>query len=131
MPPTTTEDSPENITLLSRIGFGDNTVQTRLDPRYDFTSSTDVAKSIFDLGNKLTKLMLQTRNAKFEVISPLSIASALNVVLLGSKGDTFNELLSFLGYSKCKYVAFVILNTVRNNLLHFRLKFIPKPIQSS
>lgn len=97
--PTTTLEPPGVVPLPSRINFDE---YLGVDPRYSVGMSTDVAKSIFDLGNKLTTLLLQTRSSKFEVISPLSIVAALNVVLLGSKGETFNELMNTLGYSRCK-----------------------------
>lgn len=99
---TTTTEESETVTVQSRSSFDELSAQINLDPRYDYLSSLDVAKSVFDLGNTITQQLFQTRNSKFEVISPLSIAAALNVVLLGSKGDTFNELLSALKYSKCR-----------------------------
>lgn len=95
----TTEEPPKVVPLQQRINFDP---LNNVDPQFNLIASNDVSKSIFDLGNILTKQLLQTRNSKFEVISPLSIAAALNVVLLGAKGDTFNELLKTLGYSKCE-----------------------------
>lgn len=92
---TTTEQPLKVVPLLQRVNF-----DAPLDPQFSISASNDVAKSIFDLGNTLTNHLLRTRNSKFEVISPLSIAAALNVVLLGAKGDTFNELLRVLEYSK-------------------------------
>lgn len=98
--PTTEE--PPKVVPLQRVNFDPTSTQINLDPQFNLDASTDVARSIFDLGNELTKKLLQTRNSKYEVISPLSIAAALNVVLLGAKGETFNELLRTLGYSKCE-----------------------------
>ncbi|XP_063700550.1 serine protease inhibitor 28Dc isoform X2 [Culicoides brevitarsis] len=39
-------------------------------------------------------------NSKSEVISPVSIVSSLNLVLLGAKGTTYDEILSTLGYNE-------------------------------
>lgn len=99
---TTTPVPPGVVPLQQRINFEEVSQGIALDPRYDFTTSTDVSKSIYDFGHQVTKQLLRIRNSKFEVISPLSIAAALNVVLLGSRGNTFNELMSTLGYSRCK-----------------------------
>lgn len=63
-----------------------------------------VSKSIFDFGHDIGASLLQARpENKFEIFSPVSIVAALNLVLLGAKGNTFDELLSVLRYggSEC------------------------------
>lgn len=90
-------ESKEKVQLGQRFG------EESSDPRYDTGAAQDVASSIFDLAHNLGQNLLSTRSQKFEVFSPTSIAAALNLVLLGSRGETFNELLATLGYSKCKF----------------------------
>lgn len=69
---------------------------------YDVQASQNVAKSIFDMARDLARLLIQTRSSnKFQIFSPISIAAALNMVLLGAKGRTYEELMSVLGYKKC------------------------------
>uniref|UniRef100_A0A336K6Z7 CSON002129 protein n=1 Tax=Culicoides sonorensis TaxID=179676 RepID=A0A336K6Z7_CULSO len=58
-----------------------------------------VSKSVFDFGHDIGVSLLQSRpDNKFEIFSPVSIVAALNLVLLGAKGNTFDELLSVLKY---------------------------------
>jgi len=63
------------------------------DIRYDARRSQEIAKSVLDLSQRLTENILKQSTDKYEVISPISIASALQLALLGSHGLTFNELM--------------------------------------
>lgn len=62
-------------------------------------SSTDndeianqIALGVLNLSQQLTSKVLSSSTNKFEVLSPISIASALQLALLGAKGKTFDEL---------------------------------------
>lgn len=64
------------------------------DIRYDPKRSQQIAQSVLELSQKLTQHMMSESNRKYEIVSPISIASALQLTLLGSNGETFNELMN-------------------------------------
>jgi serine protease inhibitor len=53
-----------------------------------------ISQSIFDLSQKITERTLQSSSDKYQVISPVSVASALQLALLGAKGNTYDEINS-------------------------------------
>jgi hypothetical protein len=63
------------------------------DPRYNAKRSQQIAVSVLDLSQRLIENILSQRQKKFEIVSPISIASALQLALLGSSGMTFSELM--------------------------------------
>ncbi|GAB0096835.1 Serine protease inhibitor 28Dc [Sergentomyia squamirostris] len=76
-----------------------------LDPstllRRDVSSGTpeqhdDTAINVLRLAQKIGKNLLDSRSDKVMVYSPVSIAAALQLILLGSNGETYNELLKLL-----------------------------------
>lgn len=68
--------------------------QPSTDNRYDLKRSQDIALSVLDLSQRLTEnIISQGKTKKYEIISPISIASALQLTLLGAHGMTFNELM--------------------------------------
>ncbi|CAO1361197.1 unnamed protein product [Diamesa hyperborea] len=71
-----------------------------LDPNFDESNSINIAKNVLDLSQKLVRNVLASSKKNYEILSPISIASALQLALLGSYGSTFNELMSVLGYNK-------------------------------
>jgi hypothetical protein len=56
--------------------------------------ATKLAINVFDLSRNLTEKSLAMGEKKYEVLSPISISSALQLALLGSKGKTYQELIS-------------------------------------
>lgn len=72
----------------------DSAVTESSDERYDLKRSQDIALSVLDLSQRLTEnIISQGKTKKYEIISPISIASALQLTLLGAHGMTFNELM--------------------------------------
>lgn len=63
------------------------------DIRYDPKRSEQIAESILDLSQRLTENIISQSSKKFEIVSPISIASALQLALLGANGMTFNEMM--------------------------------------
>lgn len=63
------------------------------DIRYDSKRSEQIAESVLDLSQRLTENIIRQSTKKFEILSPISIASALQLALLGASGMTFNELM--------------------------------------
>lgn len=63
------------------------------DSRYDQKRSQEIALSVLELSQRLTENILSQSKKKYEIVSPISIASALQLVLLGAHGMTFNELM--------------------------------------
>lgn len=78
-------DQPANDANLQQI---DST-----DPRYHPERSQQIAQSVLELSQKLTQHIMSESSRKYEIVSPISIASALQLTLLGSNGATFNELM--------------------------------------
>lgn len=64
------------------------------DERYQPKRSQQIALSVLDLSQRLTeKILTRKTNGKYEIVSPISIASAIQLALLGAHGATFNELM--------------------------------------
>lgn len=72
-----------------------------LDPNFDAAYSNKIAMNVFDLSQKLVQNVLKKNEVgkNYEILSPISIASALQLALLGAKGKTFIELMRVLGHS--------------------------------
>lgn len=69
---------------------------TQTDDRDELANR--IALSVLNLSQQLTAKVLSSTNNKFEVLSPISIGSALQLVLLGAKGKTYDELREFMNY---------------------------------
>jgi hypothetical protein len=55
--------------------------------------SQEIAINVLALSQELTRRKLESRiNSKYEVLSPISVTSALHLAFLGSKNKTFEEL---------------------------------------
>lgn len=61
--------------------------------KFDRQRSERIALSVLDLSQRLTENIISQSKRKYEIVSPISIASALQLVLLGAHGMTFNELM--------------------------------------
>lgn len=64
------------------------------DQRYHPERSQQIAQSVLELSQKLTQRIMSDSSRKYEILSPISIASALQLTLLGSNGGTFSELMN-------------------------------------
>ena len=69
------------------------------DPRFDARVSELLAKNVLQLSQEIGTTILQDSDRSTEVISPLSIYMALSILLMGSNGQTFNELMNLLKIS--------------------------------
>lgn len=66
------------------------------DPRFDARVSELLAKNMLQLAQELGTTILQDSDKATEVFSPLSIYTALSILLMGANGQTFQELMSLL-----------------------------------
>lgn len=66
------------------------------DPRFDARISELLSKNMLQLSQEIVTAILQNSDNPSEVVSPLSIYTALSILLMGSNGQTFNELMSLL-----------------------------------
>ncbi|KAG5675521.1 hypothetical protein PVAND_005417 [Polypedilum vanderplanki] len=57
-----------------------------------------IALGVLQLSQQLTERTLASTTNKFEVLSPLSVASALQLALLAAKGQTYDELIQVMNY---------------------------------
>lgn len=73
------------------------------DPKFNAQISNSLATNVLQMAHDVGETLLRTRNEKTEVFSPLSIYGALSLLLLGSSGSTYNELLTVMGLNKGKY----------------------------
>lgn len=71
-----------------------------LDPNFDESNSITIAMNVLDLSQKIVRNVLGSSKKNYEILSPISIASALQLALLGSYGNTFNELMGVMSYNK-------------------------------
>lgn len=73
---------------------------TSSDLRYDPETSYFVSEKVLQLAQKIGNIIIEDdSDAKSHVFSPISISAAINLVLLGSSGKTFKELMNALGYT--------------------------------
>lgn len=68
------------------------------DPRFDAKISNLLATNVLELAHEMSKKVLEESHEKTEVFSPLSIYGALSLLLLGSNGNTFTELLRLMRF---------------------------------
>lgn len=68
------------------------------ESRFDLRASNSVSEAVLKLGHDIGTAVLRKSTDKAFVISPISIASALSLVLLGAKGETHQELMRLMGY---------------------------------
>ncbi|KAG4075008.1 hypothetical protein HA402_014587 [Bradysia odoriphaga] len=74
------------------------------DPRFDPQVSNLLATNVLQMAHDVGETLLSTRSERTEVFSPISIYGALSLLLLGSSGNTYHELLSIMGLSKDQYL---------------------------
>lgn len=66
------------------------------DPKFDARISELLSKNVLQFAQEIGTMILQDSDKKTEVFSPLSIYSALSMLLMGSNGQTFQELMNVL-----------------------------------
>lgn len=75
------------------------------DPRFNAQKSELIASNVLALAHDISRTLLVDSRAKAEVFSPISIYSALSLLLLGSNGQTFDELLQLMRLDQDSYLA--------------------------
>lgn len=66
------------------------------DPKFDARVSDVLARNVLQFAQEIGTSILQDSDKASEVFSPLSIFTALSMLLLGSNGQTYQELMSLL-----------------------------------
>lgn len=75
------------------------------DPRFDAAHSERIATNALDLARDIGATVLADSQKAAEVFSPLSIYSALSLLLLGASGTTFDELLRLMHFDTDAYLS--------------------------
>ncbi|XP_053694200.1 uncharacterized protein LOC128742043 [Sabethes cyaneus] len=75
-----------------------NCQRTNSEGSTDASSADIVANSVTNLAQKISRAIVSQRS-KTEIFSPVSIAGALSLLLLGSGGTTRTELMDLMGFS--------------------------------
>lgn len=80
------------------------------DPRFDARVSDLLAQNVLQLAQEIGTTVLQDSDQPTEVFSPLSIYAALSMLMMGSNGQTFQELMSLLKMNngKCNVICVLI-----------------------
>ena len=86
------ESNNQNDEIESAVFSSQQTTELQ-DIRYDPNRSEQIALSVLDLSQRLTENIVSQSKKKYEILSPISVASALQLTLLGAHGMTFNELM--------------------------------------
>lgn len=73
------------------------------DPRFDARVSDILAKNVLQLSQEIGTMILQDSDKPTEVFSPLSIYTALCILLMGANGQTFQELSRLLKINNGKF----------------------------
>lgn len=82
----------QNVSGVTEEGEN-NPVQKK--PKYPENKlSNAIARSVLDLSKELLQRVLSKTSKSYEVVSPISLSSALQLALLGSRGKTYDELIS-------------------------------------
>lgn len=97
--------------LIAVVVHANDDANTNLqnDPRFDARISQLLAKNVLQLSQEIGTAILQDSDRSSEVISPVSIYMALSILLMGSNGQTFNELMNLLKISNGKCSLFSII----------------------
>lgn len=77
------------------------------DARFDERISELLAKNVLQLSQEIGTTILQDSDKPTEVFSPLSIYTALSILLMGANGQTFQELMSLLKINNGKLSSFL------------------------
>lgn len=73
---------------------------TQQDPRYNPAISLFVSKSVLDFAHDISRELLRDTSTKSQIFSPTCLASSLALLMMGSRGDTFNQINRLLNYDQ-------------------------------
>lgn len=81
------------------------------DAQFDAQIADELSGNVLQFAQNMANTILRDTNKKTEVFSPLSIYAVLSMILLGSNGQTYNELIRLLqlNNSKLTFKIFYIL----------------------
>lgn len=72
------------------------------DPKFDVRVSELISRNTLQFAQEICATLLEDSTSKSEVFSPLSIFGALSLLLLGSSGQSYEELINLLKFSDGK-----------------------------
>ncbi|GBP62130.1 Serine protease inhibitor 28Dc [Eumeta japonica] len=83
------------VLLISSVAFAEESVKNNSSK-----SEKDIlARHIFDFGLKLMNTIIEERGERNVALSPISIAGVLAMTMLGSVGQSYNEIVNQIGFS--------------------------------
>lgn len=83
------------LLLLVSEGMSKLSSKPIIDPDYDAARSKTIAMGVFDVTQKLIKQSVLISTAQhFYVMSPISISSILHLIFLGSRGNSFDQIVN-------------------------------------
>lgn len=97
----------------SNVNNNVNTLNNDLvssDPRFDPRISQLLATNALQLAHDIGANLLLDSTEKTEVFSPLSIYGAINLLLLGANGQTFDEIMKFLKFNEGNSIHLFLLS---------------------
>lgn len=104
------------------------------DPRFDARVSDSLAKNVLQLAQEIGTTLLQDSDKQTEVFSPLSIYTALSVLLMGANGQTFQELKSLMKINNGKLnqtIQSIFFTFFEKNIHNFRSVFVRKYMEGA
>lgn len=72
------------------------------ESQFDAQIADELSGSVLQFAQNMANAILRDSNKKTEVFSPLSIYAVLSMILLGSNGQTYNELTRLLQLNNSK-----------------------------
>lgn len=73
------------------------------EPRFDARVSALVSRDVLQLAQDIGATVMKTSTEKAVVFSPLSIFAVLSILLMGSSGQTYRELMDLLKFNEGRY----------------------------
>lgn len=86
-------------------------------PRFDARVSALVARDVLQLAQEIGTTVLKTSTDKAVIFSPLSIFGVLSILLMGSNGQTYSELMHLLNFNEGTYASRTFFAVPENNFL--------------
>lgn len=100
--------SPKIVIFYLFIGVSLAQQLTNDDPKFDARISQVLAKNVLQLAQEIGTTVLQDSDKQTEIFSPLSIYTVLSMIMMGSNGQTFQELMTLLKINNGESVLFGI-----------------------
>lgn len=82
-----------NFESFSESSLTQESKSAHQNPSYDRQRSELIALNVLSLSKRLIGNILPRSVNKYEILSPISLSSALKIALLGAHGNTYEELL--------------------------------------